>query len=118
MAIVSSHTLNSVDGTHAGGIAVTLTRIDTDGSRTILFETATDDGGRIAQEVNGDVVLADASFEIVFKTDAYFERLNLPTAGLKTVREIVIRFEMPDREARYHIPVMVAPNSYSVWWSS
>lgn len=118
MATVSSHTLNSVDGTHAGGIAVTLTRIDTDGSRTVLFETVTDDGGRIAQEINGDAVLADATFEIVFETDAYFERMNLPAAGLKTVREIVIRFEMPDREARYHIPVMLAPNSYSVWWSS
>ena len=28
MATVSSHTLNSVDGTHAGGIAVTLFRVN------------------------------------------------------------------------------------------
>ena len=118
MAIVSSHTLNSVDGTHAGGIVVTLTRIDTNGSRTELFATVTDDGGRISQELETDAVLPDAVFELVFETGAYFEAMKLPATGLKTVRDIVIRFEMPNPEARYHIPVMLAPNSYSVWWSS
>ncbi len=118
MAIVSSHMLNSVDGTHAGGIAVTLTRTDADGSRTIVFETTTDDGGRLSQDIASEVVRPGASYEMVFQTGAYFEQMNLPSSGLKTVRDIAIRFEMPDSEARYHIPVMLAPNSYSVWWSS
>ena len=47
MATLSTHTLNSVDGTHAGGISVTLTRIDADGRRTELFRQATDEGGRL-----------------------------------------------------------------------
>ncbi|MGI9388775.1 MAG: hydroxyisourate hydrolase [Boseongicola sp.] len=118
MAIVSSHTLNSVDGTHAGGIVVTLTRIDADGKRTTVFETATDDGGRLSQDIDSEAIGPGASFEMIFQSGAYFEQMNLPASGLKTVRDIVIRFEMPDPEARYHLPVMLAPNSYSVCWSS
>lgn len=118
MAIVTSHTLNSVDGTHAGGIAVTLARIDADGTRTTVFETTTDDGGRLSQDIASEAVRPGAAFEMIFQTGTYFEQMNLPSSGLKTVRDIVIRFEMPDPEARYHIPIMLAPNSYSVWWSS
>ena len=39
-AIVSSHLLNSVDGSHAGGIAVRLINL---ASGATLFETASDD---------------------------------------------------------------------------
>jgi 5-hydroxyisourate hydrolase len=34
------------------------------------------------------------------------------------MREIVLRFEMPDPSAQYHMPVILSPNSYSAWWSS
>ena len=39
MAVVSSHTLNGVDGTHAGGIAVSLRNLS---SGEMLFDTAMD----------------------------------------------------------------------------
>jgi len=48
MATVSSHTLNGVDGSHAGGIAVRLVDLAT--GRTV-FDTRMDDGGRLTQEV-------------------------------------------------------------------
>lgn len=118
MAIVSSHTLNSVVGTHAGGIRVALFRVEESGARTTLFETATDEGGRLSETVVLTAGDAPAQFELVFQTGAYFESQSLPVPGNQIMREVVIRFSMPDPEARYHIPVMLAPNSYSVWWSS
>ena len=48
MAVVSSHTLNGVDGTHAGGIAVSLRNLNTGET---LFDTAMDDGGRLVQDI-------------------------------------------------------------------
>ena len=118
MAIVSSHTLNSVDGTHAGGIAVTLTRISADGGHTQLFSLATDDGGRFSEEIDPGQVESDAVYEIVLQTGAYFDARSLPVTGEKYLREVVVRFEMPNPEARYHLPFMLAPHSYSVWFSS
>ncbi len=118
MAIVSSHTLNSVDGTHAGGIAVTLTRISKDGSRTELLSLATDDGGRFSEEIDPNRIEVDANYEIILQTGLYFDARSLPVSGRKFLREVVVRFEMPDPTARYHLPFMLAPYSYSVWFSS
>ena len=117
MATVSSHTLNSVDGTHAGGITVTLSRMDGD-TRTTVFEVVTDAGGRLSEEISPQDLRAGATYEMVFQTGDYFAQMNLPSSGLTILRDVVIRFEMPDPDARYHLPLMLAPNSYSVWWSS
>jgi 5-hydroxyisourate hydrolase len=118
MATVSSHTLSSVDGTHAGGIGVALHRLDPSGARVTLFETATDEGGRLSETVALTPGDADARFELVFQTGDYFAAQPIPVTGMQIIREVVIRLAMPDPDARYHIPLMLAPNSYSVWWSS
>jgi 5-hydroxyisourate hydrolase len=118
MATVSSHALNSVDGTHAAGIAVTLTRFDPSGTRSQVFAVETDAGGRLSEEVTLNPEDTEAQFEFVFQIGDYFEAQGLPERGKKILRDVVIRFSMPDPQACYHIPLMLAPNSYSVWWSS
>ena len=117
MAVVSSHTLNSVDGTHAGGIAVALHRLDSSGARVTLFETATDAGGRLLENVALTPEDTDARFELVFKTGDYFAAQPIPVTGTQIIEEVVIRLSMPDPDGRYHIPLILAPNGYSVWWS-
>lgn len=116
MATLTSHTLNSVDGTHAGGIAVELIEIAEDGTRTNIFRDKMDEGGRLSK----DIISPDDSavYELVFKTGEYFEALAIPRAAPQTSKEVVIRFEMKDPDGDYHIPLMLSPNSYSVWWSS
>lgn len=118
MAIVSSHTLNSVDGTHAAGIPVTLTRNASDGSSKVLFEITTDDGGRLMQEIDQSEIQAGATYELALDIADYFAGRDLPRSGMQVLREVVVRFEMPDPSARYHMPFMLAPNSYSMWVSS
>ena len=117
MATLSSHTLNGIDGTHAGGIAVKLVRISDNGS-TELFAIRMDDGGRLSEKI--DLAGADpsANYELSFDTGAYWQGQNVPRSTRQIMREVVIRFQMPDPEASYHIPVILSPNSYSVWWSS
>lgn len=118
MATLSTHTLNSVDGTHAGHVGITLSRISPDGVRTLVFSKATDAGGRLSEQV--DIAIADASvqYELVFQTGAYFAGQGLPAKGMRIMEEVVLRFHMPDPDAAYHMPLMIAPNSYSAWWSS
>ena len=117
MAFLSTHTLNSVDGSHAGGVPVTLTRIDADGRRTELFRQATDEGGRLAKEIDPRDLRPGAVYEMVLGAGAYFSAMTPPPHGPRFMREVVVRLEMPDPEGRYHIPFMLAPNSYSVWYS-
>ena len=50
MASLSSHLLNSVDGTHASGVKIIINQINSSGIKKIFFESETDEGGRILQE--------------------------------------------------------------------
>ena len=118
MATISSHALNSVDGSHAAGIAVALYRIGPSDAREVVFETATDAGGRISETLAADSVDASAQYEMVLRIGDYFADQGLVEEGSQIVSDVVVRFAMPDPEARYHIPLMLSPHSYAVWWSS
>ncbi len=115
MATVSSHTLNGTNGTHAGGIRVRLTNRT---SGAVLFDTPTDDGGRLSVDVDLGSAEPETLYELVLETGPYWANQGLPHAGPQIMSEVVLRFQMPDPDARYHIPVILSPNSYSVWWSS
>ncbi len=113
MATVSSHTLNGVDGSHAGGIAVRLVNL-TNGET--LFDIVMDDAGRLQQDiVNPD---PKATYELVFQTGAYWQGRVEPTHGARIMPEIVVRFTMPDPAGRYHIPLILSPHGYSLWSST
>ena len=117
MAVLSSHTLNSVDGTHADGIAIALYRIEADGGRTEVLASSTDDGGRFSGELELSAADLVCEFEMVLETGVYFEARGQAGEGGQICKTAVVRFSMPDPDRRYHIPMMLAPNSYSVWWS-
>ncbi|WP_127115864.1 hydroxyisourate hydrolase [Shimia sediminis] len=116
MATLSTHTLNGVDGTHAGGIGVTLVKLAEAGAE-LIFETETDAGGRLRREIPADQIDTAATYELVMDTAAYWatQAAAAPTAG--HIRQIVLRFEMSDAEGAYHMPVILGPNTYSTWLS-
>ena len=115
MARLSSHFLNGIDGTHAGEVRVSLWQIGKDHSRELVFESQSEADGRFAEEVAAD---ADAQYEMVVDSGAYFRKHAQKQDGQQICDEIVIRFQMPDPARRYHIPIIMSPNSYSCWWSS
>ncbi len=109
MAVVSSHVLNSADGSHAGECRVRLIHC---ASGETVFATATDAGGRIRREVaNPD---PDTDYELAFDVGAYWAARGSPTR----LSEIALRFRMPRPDETYHSPLILAPNGYSVWVSS
>ena len=112
MATITSHTLNGTDGTHASGIKVTLTRLGH--VNELIFETIMDENGRLEQEVAADQIVPNATYELVFNTGSYWKQRHI----LGAIPQIVLRFLMPDENAKYHMPVILNPNSYSVWRSS
>lgn len=114
MAILSSHFLNAVDGSHAASVEVTLVHIAPEGTRQTVFVDASDDGGRFSRDFGA---FAEGSYEMVIASGAYFRQFSLPQQGHQILSEICIRFTMPDPDGRYHIPVIMAPHSYSCWWS-
>ncbi|MFT5503818.1 MAG: 5-hydroxyisourate hydrolase [Gammaproteobacteria bacterium] len=113
MATVSSHILDSVSGRSAQGIRCQLNHVDNEQYRTVIFDIVADDEGRIAETV----VTPDTSgeYELIFYAAEYFAEQGL--AASSTVKKVVIQFDMNELDKRYHLPIMLAPHSYSTWWS-
>jgi 5-hydroxyisourate hydrolase len=111
MATLSSHTLNGTDGTHAGGIAVMLTNL---ASGDVVLSSVVDAGGRLSATIAPDQIDTGAIYQLVFDTGPYWQARKRPA----TIAQIVFRFSMPDPDGAYHMPVILNPNSYSMWISS
>ena len=114
MAIVSSHTLNGTNGTHAGEFPVRLINIT---KNLEIFSTRMDNSGRL--EENVDLSLTDEidKFELIFDTGVYWNSFGLSSSDNQIISEVVLRFSMPNKNARYHMPLILSPNSYSTWSS-
>jgi len=109
MATFSSHLLNSVNGTHANGVKVTINQINSSGVKKIFLETKTDEGGRILKDFELSKNDCACDYEMVCKTADYFSKK-------KIVSEIIVRFRMENPEKKYHLPIIISPNGYSIWW--
>lgn len=118
MATLSSHTLNSVDGSHAAGISIIVCELVPGDKNREILNTQTDAGGRMIAEIPAGLLNTDAVYEMVLNTGDYFTILNQAMSDRQTVDQIVFRFSMPDPNGKYHIPFMLSPHNYSVWWAN
>ena len=110
MAIFSSHLLDATNGTHAENIDVIIYQIKENGDREIFFEIKSDDGGRIHKEFDLSDDDTKCEYEMICKTGDYFSEKRI-------ISEINIKFKMEDNNKKYHIPIIISKNSYTVWWS-
>ena len=114
MAIISSHTLNGMNGTHASGFPVRLINIT---KHSEIFSTSMNNNGRLEKTVDLSMTDATDKFELIFDTGVYWNSLGLSASDNQIISEVVLRFSMPNKNARYHMPVILSPNSYSIWSS-
>ena len=110
MATLSSHLLNSLNGTHANGVKVIVNQINSSGIKKIFFETKTDSGGRILKDFDLSKQDCNCDYEMICKTADYFSEKNI-------VSEVIVKFKMENPKKKYHLPIIISPNGYSIWWS-
>ncbi len=116
MATVSSHLLDSISGGPAVGIRVVLYKLLDEGGKQKIFDVTADEEGRVDETVDPGRADKSALYELVFHSADYFAALDLPVANHSPMKTVVLRFTMADRNKRYHMPVTLAPHSYSVCW--
>ena len=113
MATITSHTLNGSNGTHADGITVILKNLS---ENREVFQTKMDIGGRLNKIVDPEEINENSTYELIFLTGEYWKNFY-NDADKNVVDEIVVRFKMPDKNKKYHFPIILSQNSYSTWWS-
>ncbi len=118
MATISSHVLDSILGTHAAGIRVQCFHRRSDGALSLEFDVTADEQGRISETINVPADALPFECEMVFHSTSYFEQFTLPEIGEQVVETVVIRLTLRETDKNYHVPMMLSPHSYSVWWSA
>ena len=114
MISLSTHTLDSSNGSHAAGVNVKLLVLKDSNKIFELWSRETDEGGRLKVEFAIDNKYHNCDFQLSFDIGSYFP------ARLKTLqaKSVSISINLPDHEGVYHIPIIISPHGASLWWST
>jgi 5-hydroxyisourate hydrolase len=114
---LTTHVLDTVHGTPAAGMAVTLYRRVGDRLEALRSTTTAADGRVAAPLLEGDA-LAPGQYRLVFAAAAYFRQRGVPLPEPPFVDEVVIDFGVADATGHYHVPLLVSPWSYATYRGS
>ena len=115
MAILSTHILDSVSGNSATNVRVQFFRLLGDYEKELVFETFSNQEGRLSETFESGGAAVE-EYELVFHSGDYLGQKNLQEAN-PVMDSVVIRMNVRDFKRRYHIPLLIAPHNYTVWWS-
>lgn len=106
--MITTHILDLSSGKPAGGVRVSLARIE-DAHRVALTSGVTDADGRLRDLKTGRL---DAGvFELTFETGTYFR-----THGVEPFHpRITVIVEITDPGQHYHVPLLISPYGYTTY---
>ena len=111
MAKITTHVLNSLNGTHAAEVDVKIYALGKE-----IFVGKTDLGGRLNIEIDLLLFNLENEFRIGFDIGSYFKQEKSGSNGV-IIKESSLTFYMYDNTSIYHIPIIISPNGCSYWWS-
>ena len=111
---ITTHVLDTSQGTPARGVPVVLERKDKSGSWKELARRTTNSDGRIISLLPENQKLEIGSYRLIFDTGTYFASQGLKGLFLS----VVIPFEVKKAREHYHIPLLLSPFGYSTYRGS
>jgi len=114
---VSTHVLDAGRGVPATGMRIDLLRIEGE-ERRLVRSVVTNADGRTDGPVIPKGELAVGLYELLFHAGAYLDAVGLPGEAPRFLDLIPIRFGIADPEEHYHVPLLLAPYSYSTYRGS
>ncbi|MCE2916751.1 MAG: hydroxyisourate hydrolase [Rubrivivax sp.] len=118
MGHLSTHVLDTMHGRPAAGMAVTLQRLDGPVTETVLSLVLNHDGRNDGGALLGGQTLVAGRYRLLFGVAAYFRGLGVVLPEPPFLDEVPVDFGIADTEARYHVPLLVSPWSYSTYRGS
>ena len=112
MAHFSTHVLDATRGQPAAGIVVDLHALR--GAERLHLQTLTTASDGRA----GGAQLEPGVYELTYHAGDYFRAAGLTLSDPPFLDHIVIRFGIADTAARYHVPLLLTPYSYSTYRGS
>lgn len=115
---VTTHVLDAARGCPAAGMAIDLFEIADGGTRCLVRSVTTNHDGRTDAPVIPKGELRAGTFELVFHAGDYLAGAGLADESPRFLDLIPIRFGIADVAAHYHVPLLLAPYSYSTYRGS
>lgn len=116
MGRLTTHVLDTASGCPAGGVTVSLFRVQT--GREMIAQASTNADGRLDAPILDSDSFAPGVYELVFAAGDYFRAGHNELPDPPFVDEVVIRFGIADVDQHYHVPLLVSPWSYSTYRGS
>ena len=114
---LTTHVLDAARGCPAEGLRIELYKIDGE-RRQLVRELFTNADGRTDAPVIAKGDLTPGTYELLFHAGPYLTTAGLGTETPRFLDQIPIRFGIADAAAHYHVPLLLAPYSYSTYRGS
>ena len=118
MGRLSASVLDTVNGRPAAGVAIDLHRLDQNGGRVLVLNTATDASGRTNPPLLDAGTYRPGSYEVEFHLGAYFRAAGAPVAEPPFFDIITVRIQLAEPDGDYRLPVIAAPWGYQLYRGS
>jgi 5-hydroxyisourate hydrolase len=106
---ISTHVLDTMRGSPAAGLGVTLLKREPDGGWGVIGRAVTDADGR-ARELTHEELEA-GEYRLDFDTQPYFERSGLSAF----YPEVSVAFSLEDPAGHLHVPLLLSPYGYTTY---
>jgi 2-oxo-4-hydroxy-4-carboxy-5-ureidoimidazoline decarboxylase len=117
-ATLTTHVLDTAHGRPAEGIRIDLSIIDPAGGARLLKTVTTNAEGRTDAPLLAEGDLQAGRYEIAFHVGAYFRRLGVTATEPSFLEVVPVRFAVAEPHRHYHVPLLVAPWSYTTYRGS
>ncbi|MEO9049714.1 MAG: hydroxyisourate hydrolase [Candidatus Dormiibacterota bacterium] len=107
--MISTHVLDTMRGSPAAGLNVTLSRREPDGDWKVLGDAVTDAEGRVKSF--DDEELEVGEYRLDFATRPYFERSGLSAF----YPEVSVVFSVEDTTSHVHVPLLLSAFGYTTY---
>ncbi|WP_424811789.1 hydroxyisourate hydrolase [Roseococcus sp. YIM B11640] len=113
---LSTHVLDTAQGRPGAGMGFRLYRIEDEG-RVLLAEGITNADGRGPQGLLPEKEYRPGRYQLVYRVADYFRAEGVALADPPFLDEVTLAFTLGG-DAHYHVPLLVAPYSYTTYRGS
>ena len=117
MARLSTHVLDTSRGIPARGVVIDLHTIRS-GQRVLLKTATTNQDGRTDEPLLSGASIEPGVYELTFHAGDYFRGTGVEITNPPFLDQVVVRFGVADATGNYHVPLLLAPYSYSTYRGS
>lgn len=117
MGKLTTHVLDTMNGSPAAGMAVTLYRVDGGAAAPLKAIRLNLDGRADAPLLEG-AELVPGRYRLVFGVAAYFRGRGVDLPEPPFLDEVPLDFGIADASLHYHVPLLATPWSYGTYRGS